>query len=125
MAEQYVTKTDLEDFKKELLAEMKKEEISLKEKDSGHMFLRPVYQKWFYNQGTTKPFDTPFIGYLDSRCAHRLWEGIRKVVCSSVGVNNVAQIHRSKREFALDFSDKLCEFIFEYVKQSKEGAENG
>lgn len=118
MTEQYVTMADLEDFKKQLIADMKNAEVELHEQ-KGNMLLVPVYHKWIYNTPARNSSDTPFCKLVGCPLNHRIWDGVRKVTCNVIGVNTVAQIPHSRHEMALDFADKLCEFIYEYIKKNR------
>ncbi len=123
MCERYVTIADLEDFKKQLIADMKDAEVKLHEQ-KGNMLLVPVYHKWIHNTYARKPFDTPFQEMFGSPLRHKIWDGVRKVTCHVVGVNTVSQIPNSRAKMALEFADKLCEFIYEYMKKHG-GVDNG
>lgn len=123
MDNQYVTKADLEEFKKVLVEEMKNAEVQLKE-TNGCKLLSPIYHRWIHNTHDRKPFDTPFQKLLPYKQTYRIWDAVRKTVCSVCGVTTVAAIHPSKQSMAMDFCDKLCEFIYEYMKNHG-GVDNG
>jgi hypothetical protein len=115
MAEKYITQSDLEEFKKQLIADLKNAEVELKSQN-GNKLLTPVYHHWIHNTNARNSFDTPFQKIISCKQSYRIWDAVRKTVCAVCGVTTVAAIRISKQEFALDFCDKLCEFIYEYMK---------
>ena len=118
---QYVTKDDLEEFKKQLLQDMKNAEVELKSQN-GNKLLLSVYHNWIYDPSSSYRFKTPFHNTFETKQTYRIWDAVRKVVCAVCGVTTVAGIPIKKQEFAIDFCDKLCEFIYEYMK--KHGGEH-
>ena len=123
MNTQYVTKADLEEFKRILVEEMKNAEVQLK-KTNGNKLLSPIYHRWIHNTSDRKPFDTPFQKMLPYKQTYNIWDAVRKVVCAVCGVTVVSAIPPSKQAMAMDFCDKLCEFIYNYMK-NHEGDCNG
>lgn len=116
MNEQYITKDDLEAFRKQLFDEMKNAEVELKSQN-GNKLLMPVYHQWIHNTNAKDSFNTPFQNLISCQQSYRIWEAVRKTVCAVCGVTTVAAIRSGKQEFAVDFCDKLCEFIYEYMKK--------
>ena len=123
MDNQYVTKEDFEEFKKQLIEEMKNAEVELKSQN-GNKLLLPIYHHWIYDSTSRDRFNTPFQKVFGCPKSYRIWEAVRKVVCTVCGATTVAAIPVRKQEFALDFCDKLCEFIYEYMKNHG-GVDNG
>ena len=118
--ESYVTMEDLEAFKKSLIEELKHTEVEIKSQN-GNKLLIPVYHHWIHNTNQRNAFDTPFQNLVDCKQSYRIWEAVRKTVCAVCGVTSVASIRIGKQEYALDFCDKLCEFIYDYMKHHVEG----
>ena len=115
MGEQYVTKDDLEEFKKALVKELKNAEVQLKE-TNGCKLLTPVYHRWIHDTRSSRPFNTPFQILLHYKHSYKIWDAVRKMVCSVCDVTTVAAIRPDDQAMALDFCEKLCEFTYNYMK---------
>ena len=83
---------------------------------NGNKLLLSVYHNWIYDPSKRERFNTPFHKTFGCPQTYRVWDAIRKVVCAVCGVTTVAGIPLRKQELAVDFCDKLCEFIYEYMK---------
>lgn len=118
---EFITKAELEEFKRELITELKNAEIETKEKTSGQL-LKPIYNKWFHDTKLSycKNDEKPFKQYFPVPHIWKVWDAIRAIVCAVSGSKTVAGIQDTG--LALDFCEKLCEFIDGYMSNVKEAA---
>ena len=79
--------------------------------------MKSVYNKWFHdtrvsvNTNANKALRSKFsVNYV-----WKVWDGIRGLTCAVCGSNTVAGIKDTEK--ALDFCEKLCEFIDYYMNE--------
>lgn len=118
----YITKAELEEFKQSLITELKNTEVELKEKSTGKL-LGPIYKRWFHD--ATKDYrvnlEKPFRKHFPAPYVWKVWDEIRALTCVVCESKTVAGIRDT--EMALDFCEKLCEFIDSYMDERSKGNE--
>lgn len=115
---EYVTKEDFEEFKKQLINDLKCAESQMKEPGNGKILV-PVMQKWFhdtrcdYAENNKKAFKK----FFQQPHIWRVWDAIRGLTSAVCGSKTVAQI--SDMDMALDYCEKLCEFTYKYLEDRR------
>lgn len=118
----YITKSELEEFGKKLIEQLKDTEIEIKSNSNGQL-LKPIYNKWFHCTMHSKEQnrDKPFKQHFDVPRVWKVWDSVRGLTCAVCGVRQVVAIKDTA--FALDFCEKLCEFIDQYMIEAEKDME--
>ena len=127
MAEkEYITQEELNTaltvFKDELLESIKQMELEVKGSVSPQL-LKTVYNKWFHDtkRRTTENLSKPFKQVSSTPYIWKIWDAMRALTCAICNANKVEHITDPAR--ALDFCEKLCEFVYDYMKGAEENDE--
>lgn len=119
---EYVTKEDLEEFRKQLIDELKSAEVQMKEPGNGKILV-PVMQKWFhdtkcyYDENNKKAFKK----FFSQPQIWKVWEAVRALTSAVCGARTVTQI--KDVDMAVDYCEKLCEFTYKYLEERMESNE--
>lgn len=124
--EKYVTQEDLNrtlnEFKGELLESIKQMELETKTSTSPQL-LKTVYNKWFHDptKQASENMKKPFKQVSSVPVIWKIWDAMRALVCAVCNAKKVECITDQAR--ALDFCEKLCGFVYNYMIENR-GADN-
>lgn len=122
-SEKYITKEELNqtltEFKDDLLESMKEMELEVKGSVSPQL-LKTIYNKWFHDttRSTSTNVNKPFKTVSEFPYVWKIWDAMRALTCAVCNAKKVEHITDPAR--ALDFCEKLCEFVYDYMKEEKE-----